>query len=320
MKFKRFRYNLIVIGLIAIICCCVAFPLVTGGSDDINQGEIIENPEEGGGDEGIIVPPEEDEEEEIEEDKFLYEKPADLINYAIDLLYNGEGFYSTYTQTVTNTTNVLGQSISVPQYAKGNIIRSNNLSLQEGYFWSTYTGIGSDQTKNCYQFYYIDKDNDKFIEGTTSSYNKDNMTYDLSKGSSSTMSYQDGMDKYFFLIGDGFPLVTSTKKGDIAYSDKIVEDSFDRTYREIKIIYNVNNVPQKMKDFYSTTGQLTDINYTDLTITYKINVDTGKIASMTRTEKMTAKNPQMGVTVSSTAITTQYFSSVDKAQTIVCPA
>ena len=39
------------------------------------------------------------------------------------MLYNGEGFYSTYTQTVTNTTNVLGQSISVPQYAKGNIIR-----------------------------------------------------------------------------------------------------------------------------------------------------------------------------------------------------
>lgn len=312
MKFKKLRYNIIVVGLIAIVSCCVAFPLVAGGGTSTNQGQI-EEPIIDQIDEPEVEPDdiEIDEEDCDEENSFEYYKAIDLIDYSIDLLYNGKGYSSTYTQTCLNTASAVGTKITVPQYSKGKITRSGNKSLQETYLWSTYTGIGADQTQNFFQYYYTDKDNDVFMDGITKNYDKDAMTYDAGSLQSNQMSYADGMNKWLVLYGDSFPVKTTKK--DTIYSDKTTGN-----YREIKVIYDVKNLSSNVKEFFGTTGQMTNINYTNLEMIYKINIKTGKMYSITRIEKLSGRAAGFDSVTSST--TKQTFTSVDKEQDIKMPS
>lgn len=314
MKFKKLRYNIIVVGLIAIVSCCVAFPLIVGGGNSTNQGQIddptIEEPIDDPIDDPVDPEDPDDSDDEDEDNGFEYYKAADLIDYSVKLLYSGKGYSSTYTQTCLNTADAIGAKITVPQYSKGKITRSGNKSLQETYLWSSYSGIGSDQTQNFFQFYYTDKDNDKFIDGSTSNYNKDSMTYDASSLQYNEMSYADGMNKWLVLYGDSFPVKTTKK--DTIYSDKTTGN-----YREIKVIYDVKGLSKNVKEFFGSTGQMTDINYTGLEMVYKINIKTGKMYSVTRIEKLSGKAAGFNAVTSCT--TKQTFTSVDKEQDIKVP-
>ena len=317
MKFKKFRYNLITIGLIAIICCCVALPIVTG-SVEVNQGSIEEPSDD------VILPiepsdpenPDNDveDEDQVEEEE-IPSSASDLIAYSLNLLYNGKGFKSAYTQNITNVANILGTDFKVVQSVKGNVIRNGADSLQENYFWSNWTGPGKEQLKNEYQFYYIDGKSKKLTYGSTQDYSKDKMTYNLAAGNSTEITLAEGYDKFYYFVGDDFLMkAPQTKKGDIIYSDKEISN-----YREIQVIYNIKNVPKNLIESYGSTGQLKDIEFNKLTITYKINIKTGKMMCITKNQNMTATNPAMGVRVTSTVSSTQTFSSVDKEQNVVCP-
>lgn len=316
MRFKRFRYNLIVGGLVAIVGCCVALPVISGGKNDTNQGTTIndssiveENTNE---DEFDII----DEEFDEDEDVSIYEdmSAVELIKHSVDKLYNGKGYYSTYTQTaITEST-----GMTIPQYAKGIIVRSGKNSLQENYFYTGYSGVGSGSLKRFYQYYYVNRDNNTFTDGVTYSYDKDKMTYDMSCGSRTTMSYDEFIQNYCMLYGDSFPITTNPKKGDVIYSDRI-----DGSYRIIEVNYNVKNIPSCVKDLFGITGQLKNINYTSLKYTYKISLRTGNMVSSSRIEKISANAtgvPVLGtVATQMTMTTTQYFKSVDEEQTIVEP-
>lgn len=318
MKYKKLRYNVIIFGLVAIIGCCVAFPLITGSSkNDINQGaiddpsivepEIPDEPVEPSDPED----PEDSEDGDEEEESFEYYNDYDLINYSVNMLYNGKGYSSTISQTCLNTAGIGGITLTVPQYSKGRIVRSGNVSLQEEYLWSTYKGIKDDQCKNYYTFYYIDKNNDKFIEGNTKDYDPNKMTHNSSSISTINMTYSEGMNKWMVMYGDAFPLKTT--KGtttQVYHSDK-------KGYRTIEVNYNVDKVPSKVKQFFGATGQMTKINYLSLKVVYKINLKTGKMYSITRTEKLTAI--AAGCADETTAVTTQVFRSVDKEQDIKLP-
>lgn len=316
MKFKKLRYNIIVVGLIAIVSCCVAFPLIVGGGNSTNQGQIDEPGIEEPIDDPIIDPedpedPDDNDDEDNEVDSgFEYYKAADLIAYSVNLLYNGKGYSSTYSQVCLNTADALGTKISVPQYSKGKITRSGNKSLQETFLWSSYTGIGSDQTQNFFQFYYTDKDSDKFIDGSTNNYNVDAMTYDAASLKFNEMSYAEGMNKWLVLYGDSFPIKTTKK-------DTIFSDKTTGNYREIKVSYDVKSLSKNVKEFFGTTGQMSNINYTGLEMTYKINIKTGKMYSITRTEKLSGKAAGFNAVTSCT--TKQTFTSVDKEQNIKIP-
>lgn len=315
MKFKRFRYNLIVSGLVAIMGCCIAIPVISGGKSDTNQGTTITDPEIVEEDiNNDITDFEENNEEDYEEETSIFEdmSSVELINYAIDKLYNGKGYYSTYKQEAYNVTTAFGASITVPQRAVGTIIRSGRNSLQENYFYSEYNQIKADELKRFYQYYYVDRDNNTFIEGITSSYDYKNMTYDMTSGSKQTMSYDEFVERYCMLYGDSFPITTNPKKGDVIYSDKI-----DGNYRTIEVNYNVNNLPKCVKDLYGITGQLKNINYQSLKYTYKINLKNGKMVSAKRVEKIAAV--AAGFPSEMTTTTTQFFKSVDEEQTIIEP-
>ena len=314
MKFKKFRYNLIIVGLVAIIGCFVALPLITGGASDVNQGIILEEEpaEEVENIEDFI--PEDEESDEEEYSIFEDMSNVELLNYAIDKLYNGKGFYSTYTQEACNVTSVAGVgSVSVPQRCKGTITRSGKNSLQEYYYYSEYSGIKADELKRFYQFDYVNRDNGTFTQGKTSTYDYQKMTHDMSKGSKTTMSYEEGVSKFVLLYGDEFPIVTNAKKGDII----TVINNGDSDYRTLEVKYNVNNLPKSVKDLFGITGQLQNINYKSLKIVYKINLNNGNMVSMKRVEQITAV--VAGFPSELTTTTTQNFKSVDKEQTIIEP-
>ena len=326
MKFKRFRYNLITIGLVAIIACCVALPLVTGGSSDINQGTSIEDsvvddtvmdeiPED-------IVPgedvdDEEGEEEEDEEEVEIPSSPIELIEYSFNMLYQGKGFEADYNQTVVN----LAMGIAVTQSCTGKIFRNGKDSLQENYFWSTYTGIGSDQVKNYYQYFNVDRTNNTFSSGTTGDYSKDKKTYNLANGSISQSSIKEGYDKYVILLGDENPLPvpqTKNKSRKDSVSDPVEVEEKNVLYYDIEVTYNLKNVPDAMKNYYGSTGQLTNIRYNSLTVIFRINAQNGKMKKITRIEKMLGDNA-LAKNVDSTSTTIMTFKNVDKEQTIVIP-
>ena len=314
MRFKKFRYNLIIVGLVAIIGCFIALPLITGGQSDVNQGSTIEDI----ANEPEIVQPEEEfennefeEDEEDESDFFEDMSNLELLNYSLDKLYNGKGFYSTYTQNAYNATSVMGTTVNVPQRCVGTIVRSGRNSMQESYFYSEYSGIKADELKRFYQYDYVDRDTNTFTQGQTSSYNYQNMTYDMSVGSRVSMSYDAAVAKYRIFYGDTFPIVTNPKKGDIVIAKT------SGNYKTIEVTYNVKNVPNCVKEVYGITGQLKNINYQSLKITYKINLKNGKMVSMVREEKLSAIAAGFNSVMDTKTV--QNFKSVDEEQTIVQP-
>ncbi len=315
MKYKKFRYNMIIFGLVAIIGCSVAIPLSYVPVIDDNHGsvedvlpDIDEIPE---------IEIEDKDDPNYEEDKFLYTNAWGLINYSLDNLYNGAGFNSVYTQSVTNVADIMG--MTVVQNVKGNIKRSGTQSLEERFFYSSYTGIGSDQVKNEYDYFLIDSSEKTFQVGKTKTYDHNSKTADMSKGSVETMDYKAGVDKYCVLFGNEFPVETNQKTVFSTVEHDVEEDKNLGKYRTIQVKYNVNKIPKNISDFYASTGQLVNINYGELTITYKINVNTGRMISISRVEKMTAINPDFNTGVTSTVITLQTFLQVDKEQEIVEP-
>jgi len=308
MKFKKFRYNLIVVGLIAIVGCAIIFPLFTAQPMESGFGETeIEQELDPTVNENEEI--NEDEEEVEENDEFLSFKAVDWLEYSIDLLYNGKGFESTFTQIILTNTEVAGIKISVPQNSKGTIKRSGKNSLEEAYFWSTWDGIKSDQLKNSYQYFYINRDTDTMCRGETKSYDKDKMTYDMSSGKVETYTYQEGMDKFLFMAGDDLQLTTN--------KNEIYEYTKKNNTVEIKAVYKIENIPDSYKKFFGTTGQLNDISYKSLIVTYTIDMTTGKMKSITRTEVLTGTS--MGVNATMNITTKQIFQKVDEDVEIVQP-
>lgn len=315
MKFKKLRYNIIVVGLVAIISCCVALPLFTGSPDSsgLGDGEAeVPGIEEPIDDPNVEEDPSEfdneDGDDEEDEEGFEYYKALDLINYSVNLLYTGKGFSCTFTQTSVNTAASVG--LKVPQYSKGKIVRSGNVFLEETYLWSTYTGPKSEQTKNYCQVLYGDKSSDKIIDGMTYNYDYNKMTYDSASLNVSELSYQEGLNKYLIVIGDSYPIKTTKK--DSVYSDKV-----DGNYREIRVQYDVGSLSSSFKNYFGSTGQMTNINYGSLEVVYKINIKTGKMYSITRTEKLSGVS--CGFSTVTTSTTVHKFTSVDKEQTIESP-
>ena len=316
MKFKRFRYNLIVFGLVAIVGCCVSLPVITGGESSINQGSSLED---------VLEPIPEDEielgmEEEIndeeldEEESFADMSDVELISYAMDKLYNGKGYSSVVNHTVITT----AAGMTVPQYVKGTIVRNGKDSLQEYYYYSSYSGIGSESLKKYYEYNYINRAKGTYAEGISYTYDQNAMTH--GDCSVTNMTYQDAMDKYLIFWGDSFPVGASRKNG-----DSFIKDEIDKSgkYRTIVVQNNISKLPKCIKDSFSITGQLKGINYSDYTVTYKINIKTGKVYSISRKEKFSATAsgiPVLGTVGTTMEISvTQVFKSVDEEQTIVVP-
>lgn len=310
MKFKKFRYNLIVFGLVAIIAFAFALPLFTsqplldeiGGAEveDFDPQDASEDPQE-----------EEDEEDEEENDEFMTFKAIDWLNYSLDLLYNGQGFECSYLQTSLNTAHTPVGDVPVTQNIKGLIKRNGKNSLEESYYWSDFNGLAAikDRLPKCYKYYYVDRDNNKIYAGATGVYDKDAMTYDMSKGDFREFSLKEGLDKFVFLMGDEF--VIKTTKNEI-YNYKKTNKQV-----EISVKYKLENVPQRIKDSFTSTGELSNINYKSLSINYVIDAKTGKMKSMTKTEEFDCKAVGMSNTMK--LVSKYIFSKVDEPIEFVRP-
>ena len=297
----------------AIISCFVVLPLITGGASDVNQGIILKDE-----DQSAEIEDKEDQYSEEDEDydeeefsRFEDMSNIELLSFALDKLYNGKGFNSTYTQDANMVVSAMGSKINVPQRCTGTIVRSGKNSLQEYYYYSDYSGLSSDQLKRFYQYDYVNRDENSFTQGKTWAYDYKKLTKDMSRGSTTTMTYDEAISRFCLFYGDQFPIVTNAKKGDL------IVPSVKGNYKTIEVTYNVQNLPNSVKDLYGITGQLKNINYQSLKMTYKIDLRNGKMVSMKRVEKISAT--ATGFASEMTTTTTQNFKSVDEDQTIVLP-
>ncbi len=327
MRFKKLRYNLIMFGLVAIVGCSVAIPLTSTPIIDGNHGmvdpETPEIPDVPG------IEGEDKDDPNYEEDKFLLTGDFDLINYSINMLYNGNGFNAVFNQTLMNNATVMGQTIPALQSAVGNLKKNKTHSLEEAFYYADVPPIGGDQVKNHYEYKYIDNINQTFQKGNSktgdangSNYDYKNKTYNLTGGDFENLTLDQAYDKHCVLVGDSYTVQTNVKT---VFSKGVVETIEDEKfgkYRSIEINYDVSKLPARVLQNFGSTGQLTNIKYDSpygYKVIYKINLNTGKMISLTRVEAFTGYNPQYKASMQSKATTTYTFLSVDREQEIVCP-
>lgn len=312
MSFKKLRYNLLVIGLIALICCYIGMTfLFTDAPMDINQGNIQDNTDDNVGD------------EELNEDGNNDEPPADvviptnaieLIQYGLDIIANGNGYTSKFNTTIVNE----AVGVSAVQYVDGKVSRGVNsqgekVSVEENYYHSSESGVAAGMVANFFKGFYINEETGLTQVATTSDYDADAQTYNLANADiNKTVATADALNEYKILQGQGFPI-------DITKTNCIItqDDTSNKNVRIITVkITNFSSLSQYFLDFFTSTGQMENINYSSIVIKFTINKNNGYITKVQRTENFsaTAVNvPVLGsVTVNVEATTIQSFKNMNQ--------
>lgn len=289
MNFKKLRYNLIVIGLVALVACYLGMSFLL--SQPANAGD----PGSNAGNSGIIVepePPEDDpNEEEPGEDVNVPIDPWELLEFSLDILNNGKGYESTFKSAVVNTAHTTGFGpVPATQYMDGKVIRGVNskgekVSVEENYFYSFESGMAAGSVANYFKGFYVNNDTGMTQVGITSDYNYKNQTFNLANASrNQTMTTENALSEFKILQGLDFPIKINKNTVKI-----INNDTSGKTYREIAVVYkNPASLPRNYIDYYTCSGQMKDVKYSSLTITFKIHNKTGNIYSIKREEAFNA--------------------------------
>ena len=322
MKFKKLRYNLILIGLIAVIFCYVgiSFFLIAPNST-INQGEA-----DGGGDLVPDLPEDPNDETEnpddIPEDGNIPSGGLDLVRYAINILNTGKGYTSNFASSMMNTTNVAGSEINVTQRIIGSVNRGVNskgqpVSIEENYYYSNPSENGSfdSQTAKFFKGFYTNAATDLVQIGLTNNYNKDNKTFDLSSAFvNKTVPTKDALNEYCVLQGLGFPLDINEQNFYIMKEDS--RSSATTTYITVGLKNGAaSRLDPKYSNYYAATGQMKNISVSSIKLTFSISKSTGFIKQIEKNEVIKATSnisglPSMPLT--STIKCTQKFAKMNR--------
>ena len=313
MSFKKLRYNLLVIGLIALICCYIGmtFIFVDSKSIDVNQGNIQ------GADDPVVDDEQLDEDGNNDapaEDAVIPTEAIELIQYGLDIIANGNGYTSTFNTTIVNE----AVGVSAVQYVDGKISKGVNskgesVSVEENYYYSTESGVAGSMVANFFKGFYVNQTAGTTQVATTKDYNASAQTYNLANADiNKIMSTQDALNEYKILQGQGFPI-------DITKTNCIItkDDTSNKNVRIITVkIRDFSSLSQNFLDFFSSTGQMQDINYSSIVISFTINKHNGYITKVQRTENFTSTAvnvPVLGsVGVNVQATTIQSFKNMNK--------
>lgn len=319
MSFKKWKYNLIALFLVAIIGCYVGFSVVK--QDAIQQETEAEDPIQGGGDE--IIDPDISGDDEVVDSDISFEDmdKLELVNYSLNQVYYGEGFLATMTQTAVTTTTALGAKIVATQYVDGIFTKNKEASLGEYYYYfdaNKTPSLAMDSMQSNYEFRYLSGDN--FVGGTTNTFNRTDKTYDLSTGTITTMTRAEAYNKFKYLDSETLNICKGGSEQSLIpkKSYKIMRATDKSNYRQIDVTFDTSQLDEDFKQAFGATGQLQNISYNSLKITFKINLKNGKLLSMVLNEQINAK--ALGFDTSIEAKTTYTFKSVNKEQEIVCPS
>lgn len=244
--------------------------------------------------------------------------PIALINYALNIYNNGKGSQSTVAYSIQNKGEFGGLSVSLNQYCQGNILRCGNQSLEESYLYykeseipSVLKGINNQHklVSNYYRAVNVDHDTNQVNYVQTTSYDRVNQTYDLTKGDRAmeTYSIEEANDRFITIYSEAFPLEISYNTVRItAYNTRK-----DSTYNYVSVSYNVNKLPEKLKLYYFNNAQLGYVDYQEYNYTFVINKKTGKLRRMIREEEFTSPGLNGAITVTSKVRFQQDFQKMD---------
>lgn len=314
MTFKKWKYNLLMIILIAIIGCYMgmtvfmsndtALGVQQGGTEQLLPEEDEDAPE-------LVVG--DDDEEDEEEDEFIMPAGAlDAVLSGINLLNNGEGYESTFSQTMTNT--AMGMTVlqnTVGTIKKGVNSKGESVSVENFFLYSNETGVAASQVANYYRGIYVNYDTGAAQIAITPNYNYSTQTYDLSGATRNDQTSIDGVLSEFGIIqGQGFPLTLSRNSVTVTS-----DDNKSKVYRDVTLAYQVSALSQGYKQYWISNGQLNNLSYTGSTIsiTFRIQKKTGAITQIVRSESFKASMNYIGmnIEVSTNVRTVQKFTKVD---------
>lgn len=313
MTFKKWKYNLLVIGLIALIGCYIGMSLFI--FNDTNLGV-----QQGGTgevtlpDDDVEPPVMDDEDDENGEEVILPTDPLKLVNYGLNLIATGKGYQSSFSQTMTNT----AVGVSVVQSVNGTISKGVNsngetVSVENFYFHSDASGLAASMVANYYRGIYVNYDTNEAQIAFTPAYNWEQQTYDLSQANRNDLTTKDSVLEEFGVIqGEGFPIALTSANASVTRDNK--ESS--KVYRYITIKVKPAYLSTGYQNYWLSNGQLSNLSYGSegVEITFTIHKETGAITQINRSEAFTANTDYNGMTVSVTSqvTTTQKFSTINK--------
>lgn len=312
MSFKKIRYNLIVIGLVALVCCYMGMSIFFApASGNINnsgsaQDEPIEEP----------LLPDEDEEDGDDQEIEIPSDAIELINYGLDILNNGKGYESTYTASIVNVPS--GIDTKPEQKLKSIISRGvnskgENVSIQKDFYSSDYYGVGDTMLARYFRGFYDNQTTGKVNVVETSDYDVKAQTYNLEKASrNEVVSMDDVINEFKVVYTRDYPIIFTKTNCRVLTDDS----RSNPVYRTICVSVNIDSLSQNYLDFYTSTKQMKDINYKEVKVTFNIAKKTGYIYSIKRTETLeaTALNvPVLGTMgVKSSIKIEQVFKNINK--------
>ena len=311
MNFKRIRYNLIVIGLIALVCCYIgtSFFLNQNQNINVNQGNTLEQ--------DPIFKPDDNEEENFEDDESIVDAdiPTDafkLVEYALDILNNGTGYTSTFESVISNTAaGVSATQNLVGSVSKGINSKGEKVAVEQNYYYSNETGMASGMVANYFLGFYTNLDSNLTQVVTTNDYNYSAKTYDVASATrNEILDTETVREERKILLTDGLPFKISKS------SANLVEDTSDKNYRYLTFkISKLDSLSKNFIDFYTTTGQISNVKYSEIKIIFKINKNTGYLNMLKREELFSATAtgiPVLGnVSVNSSVVTYQTFKGMN---------
>ena len=252
--------------------------------------------------------------------------PIDLINYAINIYNNGKGSQSKFTYSVANRGVFQGASISLTQYATGNILRSGSNGLEETYFYYNNNEVSPivkalvDQyglLKNQYRAINVDVSANQVNYVYTNNYNRAAQTYDLKNGTRGmeTFEVQEARNKFIAIYCMEFPIAINYNTVKVTnYNTKK-----DKTYNYVTVSYKINKLPDNFIYYYCSNSELSIATYQDYKLTFVINKHTGKLRRIIRDEEFTSPGLKGAITIYSKTRFQQDFISMDKEVNIRKP-
>lgn len=290
MNFKKLRYNLIVIGLVALVCCYMGMSIffAPASSNVGNSGSAQEEPIE-----DIEIPEEpddgDDDGDDEDEETNIPTDAIELINYAIDIMNDGLGYECNYNSAITNTPTSMSNMNPVQNLSsvitRGVNSKGEKVGTQKDFYYSSYSGVGDSMLARYFRGFYDNQTTGQVNVIETTDYNVSNKTYNAANAyRNDVMSIDDVINEFKIIYTQKYPIKFTKKNCTIIKDDS----KKSKTYRTITVSVKLDSLSQEYLDFFTSTKQMKGIDYKKVEVTFVIKKSNGYISKIKRNELLMA--------------------------------
>ncbi len=305
MIFKKSKYNIIFLLMFMLVIGVFGFEVFFSTQTEIVIPDIGSDAEQegpNGGDNEANDPSLPDEGEDDEDVEFDKNAPTDtrypkkILNYAINKLYNSDGYKSTYSKTMTN----VAMGMKVTQKINGTIDKSGNKALEKLEFKAE--GSMADSAANYLRYFYFE--GDRVTEYQTPKYN-----YDFSSATKKEMSKEQYNNTYHVALPEKPILNFSSDDFTISFN---IPNTSGKEYYVMQVTTSKPEAfPSEYCQYYEASGDLTNVTGVKCTYTFYIYTGSLRIFKIKTEEDYTGKHPGFGVGVDVHISATQNITAFD---------